>query len=90
MPPDFREQKESSLSGTLRFDSQRVEILIASACLIPLQKRVTRNKDMSINTQDGAEVVCTELLGAVFHSNIPKHHRHSKGPGLPSQLCPPH
>lgn len=73
--PDFRELKESRLSGTLRFWlTQRVEILIASTCLIPLQKRVSRNKDMSINTQDSAEVVCTELFRAVFHSNIPKHH----------------
>ena len=29
---------------------------------------------MSINTQDSAEVVCTEPLRAVFHSDIPKHH----------------
>ncbi len=54
--------------------TQREEILIASACLIPLQKRVSWNKDMSINTQDSAEVVCTEQFRAVFHSSIPKHH----------------
>lgn len=48
---NFRESKGSRLSGTLRFDSQREEILIASSCLIPLQKRVSWNKDKSISTQ---------------------------------------
>lgn len=62
-PPNFREPEQSRLSGTLRFDSHGVEILIAPACLTPLQKRVSRNKDMSINTQDSAEVVC--VCGAV-------------------------
>lgn len=82
-PPNFRGPKESRLSGTLRFDSHReLEILIASACLIPLQKRVSRNKDMSINTQDSSEVVCTESFRAVSHSNIPKTpQRHGEGPG---------
>lgn len=71
--PDFREQKPPKWYFEVWL-TQRVEILISSTCLIPLQKRVSQNKDMSINTQDSSEVVCTELFRAVFHSNIPKQH----------------
>lgn len=41
---------------------------------------------MSINTQDSAEVVCTELLRAVFHSNIPKHHTDTARAPAPAAL----
>lgn len=92
VPPNFRELKESRLSGTLRFDSHREwRSLSPQLVSFQLQKRVSLNKDMSINTQDSAEVVCTELFGAVFHSNIPKHHTDTAGaPALSTTLMSLH
>lgn len=68
--------------------TQRVEILIAPACLIPLQKRVSWNKDVSINTQGsiwGGMYRAAQSCRSFQHLQTPR--RRSEGPG---QLCPPH
>lgn len=87
--PDFREQKPPKWYFEVWL-TQRVEILISSTCLIPLQKRVSQNKDMSINTQDSSEVVCPELFRAVFHSNIPKQHTGAEATEAPVRDVIPH
>lgn len=53
--------------------------MLTSACLTPLQKLVSGNKDMSINTQGSVVVVCKELTS---HPTSPK--------PTELQLCPPH
>lgn len=45
---------------------------------------------MSINTEDSAEVVCTELLRTVFHSNIPKQRRTDTAPAPATTLMSLH
>lgn len=71
-PPNFSEQKKSCLKlGSW--------LTLTSACLIPLQKLVSWNKDMSINTQGSVEVVCKELTSC---PTSPK--------PTELQLCPPH
>lgn len=73
-PPNFREQKESRLSGTLRFDSHR-EWRSLSPLLVSFHfRRVSvGTKTCLLILKAASEVVCTEPFRAVVHSNISKH-----------------